>query len=1691
MSSQALTDIGEIKTFFTGDVSSLEKASQQAPQIVARATQSINQVLAQPAAGFSHLATSATQSSTAVTAQMNSMSNSVGSFSSSALASMSQAAQGINTSFSTVGTGVQSSLSTASTATQQASASMQTSLAQVSTAAASVPPSLSNIAASAQTAGQSIGAGMSAAVGPIAAIGTTATQAGTQAAAGLNSIASAAQTPAQALQQLEGAFKSNQSAIVGLSGNIAENRSRMADLSSQMTALTLSGQKYTEVTNEQGKTSRVLSETFTGLRNEYMQLGSQTRVLSAEQGTYRAANQAVAQSIEQTAEKTSFLTKLFGTKTNMVATAGTAFVGYDRILQTALASMGGVTLGMSLLITVAGLLIPKIGGLTGEKEKQIKADKELAVANALLAQSMQGQLSLGPPIADFTQAQTIANTDLSVAIITVADAQMRMSQNVKDLEKAQRALEVATTADEAVIRQHGQTTESWARITRGAREAIADSSAALQEQRAEIEPSVEALQALQAVYGLSTDRVIELAKQMGYGEQVLQGLRSTIDSNAAAMSRLAGSLEGMSGRMLDATVVATNLRLALQQIKAPSFDVAGTEQGIANLAKTAQAGLEAARSGFASAGQAVAQTSGAVNTANSAFRGFNSTAQQTAPLLKSSAEQFEANKKNIKPLEEGLKRFAASQAAAAGEAGNAAAVQRRYREEIAKLPADLKRNIDHLDQTDKAAKALADSTKKAGGGAAAARPMLNEFAAGVLGIDKAIQVVLSRMGDAGLFDAVNKKNRASLAEFKAASKELADAAEEMFRSMGVKVKVSAEQIATLGKTLAKPFLESVLAFQKLQSAVDDLNFKRAAGQLALLDNEFKIQGKTIELSITTYNALSNTVKTELTKIGFTFKTVFPAAKEQILDFNEGLKAAEIGTRDFADKTATYIKDWSKKTDKELESVQERFKQFGTDAPSWSGGIVEACTRVKKAIEESIPVAITKAKLEVQQSINSMIGNLEQLATELNLSGDAWERYVEDGIRQTLETANLKLKEHERLSAQTIDAIVEKWKKGLVKLPGIWDQVFKDASASTRKNVDDILTIIDLIPGGVGDALRKAESEFQRWVKIIDSVIRILERSIGNENQTEGLMGAIGSLGKALGGIFNKAAPQTKASAEVWADQVGAVLGSMEGEAGESGKASGDAFQGEFMKKVQAIATGLSIFFGTRGQGKAVGVLGGAAAGATIGAAFGGIIGAGIGAGVGAIVGLFGTGGPSEEEKRRAEEARKNEIEQIRQSLAKSNEEIKQMMIQTARDFLKFIDELAASSQIPKDVLNKFINNMVRTLLKLAEAMKAIAPKVSAETQRASEQLAPAVTLMANMPLAFKAINEHFGVADSQIDLYFSDLDKIAEHIGASADKTPGKLEKNIKKYSERLLPSIDLMKGVGELIKMMFDTKDAPDEKQFGLWEKVIDMIVQSVIRLADKTDKWLVKTMAAYASKAKEALSFWKDGTDAIRATKDVPALTQTDVDNTVGSLELFLTALVARLSSLQADELNKLAAMGASISSVASALKNWAETSEVIRGYTAISADVWELIPVDFRRGLDLLHLMLADALVFEKEAIDFEKIVLSGASHLDNGIRAYTQSLTDTFSHLNGVMNNIGGGIAAGSVFGDGLNLSVSHALAGGESSAFIPQTAPLTTSLSAPARGGDTYIIHVHGSILTERELNERIDVGVEQNRRRRG
>jgi hypothetical protein len=121
----------------------------------------------------------------------------------------------------------------------------------------------------------------------------------------------------------------------------------------------------------------------------------------------------------------------------------------------------------------------------------------------------------------------------------------------------------------------------------------------------------------------------------------------------------------------------------------------------------------------------------------------------------------------------------------------------------------------------------------------------------------------------------------------------------------------------------------------------------------------------------------------------------------------------------------------------------------------------------------------------------------------------------------------------------------------------------------------------------------------------------------------------------------------------------------------------------------------------------------------------------------------------------------------------------------------------------------------------------------------------------------------------------------------------------------------------------------------------------------------------------------------------------------------------LIKAAAEMMTDGLPRAVAIANAVVIIASAIKAWGESTIVIRDYTSIASQTWDDIASDFHRGLDLMHLMLADALVFLDMATDFDEIITKASAILKHGLEGYSGAITGAASTLNGTIGQVQGG------------------------------------------------------------------------------
>jgi hypothetical protein len=518
----------------------------------------------------------------------------------------------------------------------------------------------------------------------------------------------------------------------------------------------------------------------------------------------------------------------------------------------------------------------------------------------------------------------------------------------------------------------------------------------------------------------------------------------------------------------------------------------------------------------------------------------------------------------------------------------------------------------------------------------------------------------------------------------------------------------------------------------------------------------------------------------------------------------------------------------------------------------------------------------------------------------------------------------------------------------------------------------------------------------------------------------------------------------------------------------------------------AAAAGAAASFGAAlavvqaGGSKSMAILSGtissAIAGITAAMAFTGPVGAIVG-GISMVGTLLGAlfGGKSAAQK---EQERLNN-EKLKADIAASAQATMNAALEGFQKALQFLDQLDQFTAPRKAKFQQFF----KSLSKLMDFFVELARKWQGENLDKDKAVAEAIGAVAEgiakAPAAFDAINTSFTLPDSQFDVFFNNLDRFMQKFFARSEVWIEGTAKRAMKVADRLKSVVDLVAPFVDGLKGMVDLKPISDDA-FNIFDQMLTKMVEKIGQIADRFDKGWLKTLAFFAEKAQAALSLWKDATDAIRATVDLPALDPSLIDVVVANIELFIAKLVAAAERINSESLGKAASLANSIMPIANALKAWAEAAKVVHDYSAVANETWQNISTDFERAIALINMMLASAIEFLPRAVQFENVMKEIADHLKAGLISLAEGLAAAASAFGAVVNLLQGGPVNITLPGDSSGTSSTSAAA-----------LSLPTGSYAPSAATTVhYHYHVSGSLVYEQQLDERIARGVTNAQQRR-
>lgn len=702
---------------------------------------------------------------------------------------------------------------------------------------------------------------------------------------------------------------------------------------------------------------------------------------------------------------------------------------------------------------------------------------------------------------------------------------------------------------------------------------------------------------------------------------------------------------------------------------------------------------------------------------------------------------------------------------------------------------------------------------------------------------------------------------------------------------------------------------------------------------------------------------------------------------------------------------TKLKDARQTIKIEIAQINETFTTIGPSAETgFILPFIEALNKAQKASNafwQSVidkTKAFEKAKEEAERYSKALSSTFEDLSRQLPSS---WNRII-DGIL----TASGKLGD------------------GLLKLGN-----------KVKGWAADIIGVVDTLPGKFGDAARGVLRTVDQWVAFADKVLAILSRL------TKGAIPAnLEGLVIKIADIFKKSNTQIVGATEMTQDQIQKAAKAASQGMGEMA-ASSEQSSSRIAQAIGKIGAAIASVAGLVGSFKSGSILGGAASGAGLGAIIGGLfkhstLGGILGVIGGGLVGLIGKifGGKSELEKLQeaaAKEQARAAAETAKQSVLQAVEATKQSILDTVAKAREILESIRFYESIGKPAIKAFFKDLSRFFKLLAAEAENWKKFAAMDIKAAAEQLGAGVDLIAKLPAALNAISTHFKVGESKIALFFADALSFFNALGRLVEEIPNQIEKKIGKFGRRVGEGISLMGPLIEAIKGMTDIPDVP-EANFARIESILQRIIEGMSRVASNISKSLQKAVGFLAENVGPAVELWKGTIDAIKSAVDVPMLKESDADNIVSGMRLFVDRLIAGFANFNTEGLSTVVAIAQAILPLAAAIEAWAKATEAVKGYTSIAAETWESISADFARAKDMISLMLKSAIDFLPKAVQFEDVMKAIASHLHAGLAALGSGLQSAASAFGAVVGAISGGSPIG---GEGSSFAASSFPGGG--------------------------------------------------------
>lgn len=603
---------------------------------------------------------------------------------------------------------------------------------------------------------------------------------------------------------------------------------------------------------------------------------------------------------------------------------------------------------------------------------------------------------------------------------------------------------------------------------------------------------------------------------------------------------------------------------------------------------------------------------------------------------------------------------------------------------------------------------------------------------------------------------------------------------------------------------------------------------------------------------------------------------------------------------------------------------------------------------------------------------------------------------------------------------------------------------------------DVAQVIGNLPGKIGDSLRKATSEFEKWFNTIDGILKLLNRVFSS------VPAGLGDALSKIIGIFKKSSQTIQDTMTHTEDE---VMNSTEGIAKSAETSIGGKVPKAFgigAAAAAGFATAMSV--AANSSSKAIGFLEAtvtsALAGIAAGFAFGPVAGAIVG-GVSLLGGIIGLFRGKSATQKASEQA---QLDKLKADIAATVQSTVNAAIDGMKSALELFDKLADFTVIPQKTIHRFFNHLELVLQEFVELSKVFSGGMLDAAKAFAEKIGPVLEVIGNAVGAFEALGGFTGVAQISVDSFASAMTRVLQSFIGVQQKfvdAEGFIDSTVnqaRKFAQKIGGVIEVIKNALDAFAGFTTFKNVLPET-LDAFAATLQLAINKMGAIAEAVDKAMIKTAQRFSDRAVSVVGLIKTALDAFGPLATFAAIPAEAMDALFAGISDAVSRMQDLAATLDTEMLTRAVAVAEKSAAIFNAIKGGVDALTSLADFKAVAPEAFQALLDGFNQAVAILNQMLGAATQFESLAIQIEDKLVSAAQHLKDGAAAMAAGLAAATSATGSSGGSVGVASLSAGAATTGFGIGAPAAPFGSSSSSSSVVSQPISVSLSIGTLVGD--------------------------------